>query len=275
MPKGCPLCGDVRTTFRLKRRETSVHQCSHCGLVFIDPLPTEKDLFPLYLEYDLDEDDRNFFSELAWRKKWRLPVFRETLNEVSRYKDGGALLEIGCSFGFFLSMAREKGFDPYGVDLSLNAVRYATQALRLPVHHGTVLDAKFSEGFFDAIVMLGVVEHLSNPVATLGEAFRVLRTGGILVVEVPNANFNLLRGKISPSLFYIGSHLFNFTPQALTMLLETSGFRCLKIWCGRADHPKGWLFNAVKSSYVLAARLLHSTVGYCWGPSLVALAVKA
>ena len=273
--KRCVLCGDVRVTLRLKQAENSVFQCSHCGLVSIDPLPTEKDLCSLYLEYDIEQNDRDFPSHLAWRKRCRLPVFREILDEVIGYKRSGMLLDIGCSFGLFLAMAKERRFDPHGVDLSLNAVRYATQTLRLPVRHGTVFDAGFSEGSFDVITILGVLEHIPNPMETLGEVFRVLRRGGIVVVEVPNANFNLLRGRISPSLFYIGTHLFNFTPGALTLLLETSGFRCSKMWCGKADRPKGWLFNSVKSSYVLAASLLQKTLGCYWGPSLVALAVKS
>lgn len=251
-------------------------QCSQCGLVFFHPVPTEKDLVALYQDYDPGEDEEDFLSHLAWRRKWRLPVFREALDEVLRYREtGGRLLEIGCSFGFFLTMAQERGFEPYGVDLSLNAVRYAAQSLQFPVHQGTVFDAKFPEGFFDVTAMLGVLEHLHNPIETLREVRRILRTEGLLIVEVPNANFNLLRGKLSPSLFYVGNHLFNFTPKALGNMLETAGFRCVKIWCGQADHPRGWLFNGLKSSCVLAARFVHRALGCCWGPSLVAIAVKA
>jgi SAM-dependent methyltransferase len=256
--------------------DTSVLQCSQCGLVFFHPVPTERDLLALYRDYDPGEDEEDFLAHLAWRRQWRLPVFREALDEVLRYKQGGGrLLEIGCSFGFFLRMARERGLEPYGVDLSLNAVRYAEQNLRLSVRRGTVFDAKFPEGFFDITAMLGVLEHLHNPLETLREVSRILRTEGLLIVEVPNAHFNLLRGRLSPSLFYVGNHLFNFTPKALSRMLETAGFRCVKIWCGKADHPRGWFFNGLKSSCVLAARLVHRAFGCCLGPSLVAIAVKA
>ena len=274
-PKNCLLCGDVQAIVRLKQMDTSVFQCSQCGLVFIYPLPTAKELSALYLGYDLDLGDKDFPSHLVSRKNWRLPVFQEILDELAQYKSQGRLLEIGCSFGFFLSMVKERGFDPYGVDLSLNAVRYAAQTLRLPVRHGTVFDAKFPEEFFDITVMLGVFEHLLDPLETLGEVFRILRKEGVLIVEVPNANFNLLRGKISPSLFYIGNHVLNFTPKALNGMLERSGFRCVKIWCGKADHPRGWLFNLVKSSYVNTTRLLNRTLGCYWAPSLIALAIKS
>lgn len=273
---GCLLCGDVPISIRLRQNDTNVYQCTTCGLTFLHPLPRERDLFALYLQYDnMDESHNQFLSHLAWRKKSRRAVFREVLAEILRYKSGGALLEIGCSFGFFLRMAEGSGFQTRGVDLSLRAVQYAKETLKLSVKHGTVFDARFPDDSFDVVTMLGVLEHLPNPVETLREVVRILRKDGILVVEVPNAKFNLVRGKISPSLFYIGNHLYNFTPNALTKMLEACGFRCARVWCGKGDHRSGWLFNTVKFCYVLAARLLQRVFGWYWGPSLIALAVKA
>ncbi len=184
------------------------------------------------------------------------------------------MLDVGCSFGFLLSLAKERGFEPTGVDLSLNAVRYVGDRLRLPVHHGTLFDAKFPDGAFDVVTMVGVFEHVPNPLETLREISRILRPGGLLAVEVPNANFNLLRGRLHASWFYIGNHLLNFTPRALVTALEMSGFRCAKLWCGKADRPGGWVFNATKASAVAAARFVAHTFRWYWGPSLVALAVK-
>lgn len=274
--RGCLLCGDVAISIRLRQTDTDVCQCTNCGLTFIHPLPRESDSFALYLEYDnRDESHHQFLSHLAWRKKSRRAVFREVLAELLCHKSEGALLEIGCSFGFFLRMAERSGFQTCGVDLSLCAVQYAKETLKLSVKHGTVFDARFPDGSFDVVTMLGVLEHLPNPLETLREVVRILRQDGILIVEVPNATFNLARGRIFPALFYIGNHLYNFTPNALTKMLEACGFRCARIWCGKGDYCGGWLFNAVKYCYVLAARLLQRAFGRYWGPSLIALAVKA
>ena len=66
----------------------------------------------------------------------------------------------------------------------------------------------------------------------------------------------------------------NFPPRTLAMTLERAGFRCVKLWCGTADHPKGWPFRVTKSTYVTAARFVADLCRWYWGPSLVALAVK-
>lgn len=274
LSKRCPVCGGGRTNYRLKQMGTNVLQCENCSLVFVDPLPRETELRALYLEYDVVENNAVHASLLASRWKSRAPAFRDILNEIVAHGGRGRLLDVGCSFGFLLSMAKERGFQPAGVELSVNAVRYVRDRLRFPVHHGTVFDAKFADGAFDVVSMVGVFEHVPNPLETLREIFRILRQGGLLVVEVPNANFNLLRGRVRASWFYIGNHLLNFTPRALAMTLEMSGFRCAKLWCGKADHPRGLIFNATKSSFVTAARVVAKAFGWYWGPSLVALGVK-
>src|SRR5206468_3217360 len=43
----------------------------------------------------------------------------------------------------------------------------------------------FPSSCFDGVLLSSVLEHLADPVATLGEASRVLRPGGVLVLELP------------------------------------------------------------------------------------------
>jgi SAM-dependent methyltransferase len=273
-PARCLVCGGVRTTPILAQGVTTVLQCATCGLVFVHPLPGDGELRGLYLDYDVGEGDAAFAAQLASTRKARAPVFHEILDELVARGAAGRWLDVGCSFGFLLSMARERGFEPCGVDLSVNAVRYARDRLGLPVHHGTLFDARVPDGAFDVVTMVGVFEHIPNPRETLGEISRVLRRGGILVVQVPNANFNLLRGRIRPSWFYIGTHLTNFPPRTLALTLDMAGFRCEKLWCGKADRPEEWLFRVTKVTFVTAARVVADACRWYWGPSLVAVAVK-
>jgi SAM-dependent methyltransferase len=271
----CLVCGGARADVVLTQSATTVLQCADCGLVFVDPLPGERELRSLYLDYDVGEDDPGFADALTWARTSRAPVFREILDAVVARGARGRLLDVGCSFGILLSMAKDRGFEPCGVDLSLNAVRYARDRAGLPVHHGTLFDARFPDAAFDVVTMVSVFEHVPNPRETLAEIFRVLRPRGILVVQVPNANFNLLRGRIHRSWFYIGTHLTNFPPGTLSLTLERAGFSCARLWCGKGDRPKGWPFRLAKSTVVTAARIVSGVCRCHWGPSLLALAVKA
>jgi SAM-dependent methyltransferase len=273
-PPRCLVCGDARPRAILTQGRTAVLQCATCGLVFVHPRPGDGALRALYLDYDVGEGEAAFAARIEETRTARAPVFQEILDLIVARGAAGKLLDVGCSFGFLLAMARERGFEPCGVDLSVNAVRYARDRLGLPVHHGTLFDARFPDGAFDVVTMVGVFEHVPNPRETLGEVARVLRPGGVLAVQVPNANFNLLRGRLRPSWFYIGTHLTNFPPRTLARTLDLAGFRCERLWCGTADRPEGWLFRLTKSTFVTAARVVADACRWYWGPSLVALAVK-
>jgi SAM-dependent methyltransferase len=213
-------------------------------------------------------------AELARRARERALAHGEILDVLAERAPGPRLLDVGCSLGMFLEAARERGFSVEGVELSLNAVRHATALLGLPVRHGTVLEAGLPAGTYDAVTMLNVLAHLAEPGPTLCDTFRLLRPGGVLALEVPNATFNLLRGRLRPSALSPGHHLFYFTAPALRRMLVGVGFASVEVWCGRGGRPGGRLFNTVKAAWVLGARMMERAVGWRLGPALVALATK-
>ena len=250
-------------------------RCRACGLVTLDPRPDEATLRGLYLASDLDVSPAEAPAELARRARQRARAHREILDVLVERAPGRRLLDVGCSFGMLLAAARARGFSVEGLDLSLNAVRYAGEILGLRVSHGTILEAGLPAGAYDAVTMLNVLAHLADPAPTLAEALRVLRPGGVLALEVPNAAFNLLRRRFHPSAFHASDHLVYFTAPALARLLGGAGFASVEIWCGQGGRPGGWLFNTVKAAWVLAARLMERAAGRQLGPALVALGIKA
>jgi SAM-dependent methyltransferase len=77
--------------------------------------------------------------------------------------------------------------------------------------------------------MLHVIEHLDSPRQTVNEIHRVLKPGGIAVIETPNIDtiwFRLLKTRWRQ---FIPDHYFFFTPRTLGRLLENTGFRLLEI----------------------------------------------
>ena len=105
---------------------------------------------------------------------------------------GELLLDVGCSWGRWSIAAARNGYSAVGIDPSLGAImaaRRVAQALGTPVRY-VVGDARFlpfRPATFDRVFSFSVLQHLSvaNAAVAVGEIARVLKTGGLSVVQMP------------------------------------------------------------------------------------------
>ena len=145
--------------------------------------------------------------------------------KVLPYHGAGRLLELGCGAGSSLDYQRFYGFQVTGVEPSAAAARVARTRYGLEVRVGALEDARFPERSFDVAHLSHVFEHLSDPVATLRELHRVLEPEGLLVLKLPNIA-GVSAGRFGP--FWLGldlpRHLYHFSPETITALLQRHGF---------------------------------------------------
>jgi SAM-dependent methyltransferase len=135
--------------------------------------------------------------------------------------------------GAFLHLARERGWDVAGTELSPDGAKAAT-ASGLRVFTGEIWEAGFPPETFDLITCWHVIEHVGDPRRVVGEFYRILRPGGWVVLATPNledrifrAAYLLGRGR-RPRLYEAGEreiHLFVFSPTTLERLFISTGFR--------------------------------------------------
>ncbi len=184
----------------------------------------------------------------------RFDVNREDL-ALSLIDGGRMLLDVGCGNGSLVIRAKDKFQEVYGIDISTFRIEEARKkaADKLEdvslVHFSTCNinnKVEFPDNTFDAAISLAVVEHVFDPYFVVGEINRVLKPGGIFIVDVPNIAYiryrlALLFGKLpvtsSPfnwkEIGWDGGHLHYFTKKSLVRLLEESGFTILKVTgCG-------------------------------------------
>ena len=106
---------------------------------------------------------------------------REVLSRVQGYR-GGEVLEIGCGDGM---MFNDSGIHPVQMDVSMTRLRRArARAKRLLC--ADAYDLPFSDGSFQVVLLIAVLEHTREPWRILAEAHRVLRPGGRVIIVVPN-----------------------------------------------------------------------------------------
>ena len=237
----CDNCGseDFSTwsaSVAANRLHFSQCKCNCCGLVFSNP---QADVATL----------ENYYSSSYWEDKWpqALRSDQESVAQAVAYQDrevqrlmqyakGGRVLEVGSGTGGFLSAARNRGFEPYGVELSTSGVEHSRQVHGLTnIIQGTVEEGKFESSSFDVVFTWHVIEHVLDLDGFVREIHRVLRPGGLLWIGTENYQNathyldkmgRLIKG-CAPPFATSSEHTFVFTRKTLSDVLRRRGFEVI------------------------------------------------
>ncbi len=218
MEKVCPLCGTDGPAQYCEKNGFTVLRCTRCGLAFVSDEPTEEDLRKFYREsylpYHLLYGD---FEEKAER--------RYSLVESAAGDRPGNLLDVGCSYGFFLNVARKHGWTVKGVEMGSRPAEYARTKNGLDVFEGSLQRSNFADSSFDVVTLFHVIEHAQNPLDLLSTIRRVLKEGGLLVMLTPNIEslHSLMLGR-DWTWLHPPDHLFYFSRSSLDLALHKAGF---------------------------------------------------
>lgn len=161
--------------------------------------------------------------------------FDRVLADIECFHAPGRLLDVGAGPGFLLTAAGRRGWDAAGVDLNQWAVDQG-RAEGLNLNAVNLIDARFENGAFDAVTMMDLLEHVSDPAALVAEAARITRPGGVMGVLTPDAGSPVSRvlGARWPELQRVPEHLTLFSVRGLTALLECHGFEVIGWhWLGK------------------------------------------
>lgn len=224
----CDLCGSADLSVRDQSKK--VMECRSCGYRFLSPRPSQAEVAGAYSapqQYDTWlREDRG--RELMWKKRWTL---------VERYAHGSRLLDVGAGIGTFLSCARADGWQVSGTEVSTSAIAIARERYGVELVEGQ-LDHAAVSGPFDVVTMWHVLEHLPSPSRGLRLCRSLLRTGGLLVVAVPNdsdARWRFQRAKNGAYMPYEDLepgkeiHLSHFTVPVLRNAIASAGFHINRI----------------------------------------------
>ena len=121
-------------------------------------------------------DRRGGFAMLHWIASARARLVPEA------ERPGSVLLDLACGGGLLAPHVAGKGHRHVGLDLSRSALPQARDHGVVPVR-GDVLRLPFGDEVADVVVAGEVLEHVQEPLELVSEACRVLRPGGVLVLD--------------------------------------------------------------------------------------------
>lgn len=257
----CPLCGAFGYAIysglhdlRLQVRGTwSFLRCLECEFVWLNPRPLPEDL---WVAYPLVETPTHVsglvlksrvkslaigtiagyphllggpFSRILGRVLTFVPSLPDMAHAWVMWLEGprgGKLLDVGCSFGNFLMLMRELGWDVLGLEPHQEVAQIAEECVGVRVLPTSLETSGLPDESFDAVTASHVIEHVYDPVQFLQNCAKLLKPGGRLVVVTPN--IHSLGHRIFRHRWFAlehPRHLYLFSALTLNMVAQRAGLR--------------------------------------------------
>ncbi len=206
----CPLCKSTNLK-KYKSYEWSeggqvyfLKNCIDCGSTFTSPMPSDRFLKKFY---------ENVFN-FSWYQDHLLAKLVDSWLRYGEYKNilGKKVLDYGGGLGYFSRICRLRGhesvtYDPYTTNQTLK------------------------EDKWDSVVALHSAEHSNNPDGFIRDVSGLLKSGGVLIIAVPNYDG---LGYREHDMDWVWSqppflHTLHISAKGLSILLERAGFENLSI----------------------------------------------
>jgi SAM-dependent methyltransferase len=214
----------------------TIVRCPSCEMGSIHPVPRVDEIADFY-------QLAQYYTQGESHIKDRAATFVEKLLLKLAYKaDRGqmfdpdtiaatlpanaSICDLGCGDAHYLQRFKTLGFSVLGVDPDEAAIARAADA-GVTVLPGTAdwLPDAIAGQSFDLVIMTHSLEHCRDPLASMKNAFRLTKPGGLCYIEVPNcASEHFKRFTICSEMFDAPRHIHFFTPRALRSLAEGVGF---------------------------------------------------
>jgi SAM-dependent methyltransferase len=196
--------------------------CHTCGFVYADTSATQEDYNKFYEQMSKYSDPATGTGSGALA--WDAERLRDTAAMVARFLDSSEarILDLGCAGGGLLSCLRVLGFNnSIGVDPSATCVR-AVKALGLDAMQGAIGSLTLPPRSFDCIILSGVLEHLRDLHGAMEGLMPLLKTNGLLYIEVPDATA-YAEYLYSPFQDFNTEHINHFSQSTLRRLVGRFG----------------------------------------------------
>jgi SAM-dependent methyltransferase len=227
-----------------------VVRCRGCGLHYVSPRPAGEELADLYASVE----DPVYQDEMDGRMR----MFRRNVRNLNRHAQKGRVLDVGCSIGIFLNLAKQDGWSIAGLEPSQWCVErgrklfgYGEEVQVGGYHH--LADRGES---YEAVTLWDVLEHVDDPLDALKACGAVLKPGGVLGLSTVDIGslYAQLMGRRWPWLMKM--HLYYFDRRTIRRYLDMAGFDVLEIRIYRHVVSLNYLRYKLRRIHSLAYQLL-------------------
>jgi len=215
----CPLCNAANIKQFHRWPSYSVDECAVCGFRFVDTNAPE---YPKDAQYVYDEPG-------AFTANPEHPHIQRRVQDILRFSHPpGKALDVGCGRGEVCVALTQAGYACTGLDMKERLIT-SLQAQQPKVRWMRAMTDELERmgEQFDVITLYHVLEHVAKPVECLANIKRLLRPGGLLVLEVPNVAGWEARLKGHRWHYYKVDHVNYFRPKDLVRAARLAGLNAV------------------------------------------------
>lgn len=239
----CPLCEKTSQPV-FEKHDIWIRECSSCRHRFAIPEEIDNHVEQIY-------GDDYFFSGGAGYDNYLaeagllVPHGRRYGRLLKRYGAGRSLLDVGSAAGLILQGLVKEGFDGCGVEPNQTMATFAQTELQLDVTASAFEDYE-PQTQFEALTVIQVMGHFVDPVCVVEKLHRLVRPGGLCLIETWDA------GSWPAQL--LGSNWHEYSPPSVLQWFSRGSMRQLFERCDfeqvATGRPSKWINAAHVSSLI-------------------------
>ena len=177
----CPVCSQDNYLKMFDKEGGTYVKCLNCSMVYLNPVFTDTALTDYYVKNHSVQarvvtDDISFYRRL----------YNKGLDSIEAGRRPGHILDVGCSSGLFLDLARKRGWQTYGIELNRREFDMA-QKKGHAVYDEPLEKIRFAVKF-NAIALWDVFEHIKDGSGYLTAMKHMLGDNGVIFMQIPSSD---------------------------------------------------------------------------------------
>ena len=221
--RDCPVCAKNNSNTLFSKEGGQYVKCAECQMVYLNPVFTDKAITQYYTNNKVEQalvvgDDTSFYTKL----------YSQGLRSAQHETSMGTILDIGCSAGIFLDIAKQQGWQTYG--LELNRIEFSLAKEKGHSIYNSLLENTAFDTKFNIVSLWDVFEHIKDGDATLKAIKEILTDDGVILLQIPSSDSLAARVMQEKCNMFDGlEHVNLYGVKSLTKLLENNDLKILDI----------------------------------------------
>ena len=223
--RSCPVCESTNELEIFIKEGGRYVKCQDCNMIYLNPVFTNVAIEKYYNENHslqsevVESDTDNFYVN----------IYNAGLDDIQEiFSSLSNILDIGCSSGTFLDLAKKRKLDTFGIELNKTEYIFSKEKGH-KVYNDLLENINFEENF-DLITLWDVFEHLIDGEFYLNEMKKNLTNNGLIFLQIPSSDSLAAKILREHCNMYDGlEHVNLYGVETIKILAEKCGFEVLSL----------------------------------------------